>query len=85
LNSFDDELDIYYRRNNKMHTFYVPDMNCKHCVKRITESLNEAGFSDFEVDLEAKKVTAKVTDEAAKNILSILEEAGYSPVEATIE
>ncbi|MCL1876357.1 MAG: heavy-metal-associated domain-containing protein [Synergistaceae bacterium] len=67
-----------------MHTIYVPDMNCKHCVKRITEALNEAGFSDFEVDLEGKKVAAKVSDEEAKKILSRIEEAGYSPVEATI-
>ena len=67
-----------------MHTFYIPDMNCNHCVKRITEALNEAGFSDFEVDLEGKKVTARVSDEEAKKTLSIIEEAGYSPVEATI-
>lgn len=67
-----------------MHTFYVPDMNCKHCVKRITEALNEAGFADFEVDLEGKKVTARVSDEGAKKVLSVIEETGYSPVEATI-
>jgi len=67
-----------------MRVFYVPDMNCKHCVKRITEALNEAGFSNFEIELDAKKVTAKVSDEEAKKILSVLEEAGYYPTEATI-
>ena len=67
-----------------MHTFYVPDMHCKHCVKRITEALNEAGFSNFEIDLEVKKVTATVSDEEAKIILSVMEEAGYCPTEASI-
>lgn len=67
-----------------MHTFYIQDMNCKHCVKVITEALNDAGFSDFEIDLEGKKVTAKVSDEDAIRILSVIDEAGYSPTEATI-
>ena len=67
-----------------MRTFYVPDMSCKHCVKAVTEALNEAGFSDFEVELETKKVTIKVSDDEAKVVLSAIEEAGYSPVEASI-
>ena len=67
-----------------MHTFYVPDMSCKHCVKRITEALTEAGFSDFEVDLDAKKVSANVSGDDAKKFLSVIEEAGYAPTEATI-
>jgi len=67
-----------------MHTFYVSDMSCKHCVRTITEALNEAGFSDFEIDLEAKKVTAKVSEEEAGKIRSVIEEAGYNPTEATI-
>ena len=67
-----------------MRTFYVPDMSCKHCVKSITEALNEAGFSDFEIDLEGKKVMAKATDEEAAKIISVIDEAGYSPAEAAI-
>ena len=67
-----------------MRTFYIPDMNCVHCVKRITEVLNEAGFSGFEVCLDMKKVTAEASDEEAKTILSVIEEAGYNPVESTI-
>ena len=68
-----------------MHTFYVPDMSCKHCVKMITDELNKAGFSDFEIDLNAKKITAKASEEEAGKILSVIEEAGYSPMEATIQ
>jgi len=67
-----------------MRTFYVPDMSCKHCVKRIGEALNEAGFSDFEIDLEAKKVMANVSQEEIEKVISVLDEAGYSPTEATI-
>ena len=67
-----------------MHTFYVSDMNCKHCAKTITEALNEAGFSSFEVDLEGKKIIAKISQEEVQKVLSVVEEAGYSPVEATI-
>ena len=67
-----------------MHTFYVSDMNCKHCVKAITEALNGAGFSDFEVDLEGKKISANVSQEEVQRVLSVVEKAGYSPVEATI-
>jgi copper chaperone len=67
-----------------MHTIYVPDMSCKHCVKKITEVLEKAGFSNFEVDLEGKKIVAEVSDEEAAKIVSIIDEAGYSPKEATI-
>jgi copper chaperone CopZ len=67
-----------------MHTFYVSDMSCKHCVKRITEALQKAGISDFEIDLEVKKITARASDEEVKKVLLAIEEAGYSPVEATI-
>ena len=67
-----------------MRTFYVPDMSCKHCVKMITEELNKAGFSDFEIDLETKKITIKASEEESGKILSVIEEAGYSPTEGTI-
>ena len=67
-----------------MRTFYVPDMSCKHCVKRIGEALNEAGFSDFEIDLEAKKVLVNATSEEIEKVLSVLDDAGYTPTEATI-
>jgi copper chaperone len=67
-----------------MYTFYVPDMSCKHCVKRINEALVEAGFSDFEIELEGKKIVAKISQEEVEKVLSVIEEAGYSPTEATI-
>lgn len=64
-----------------MHVYYVPDMNCKHCQKVITEALQAAGITDFTVDLENKKVTAPGD---TSKILGILENAGYSPKEATV-
>ena len=67
-----------------MRNIYVPDMSCKHCVKRITEALEKAGFSNFEISLEAKKIVAEVSDEEVGRIISILDEEGYSPTEATI-
>ena len=67
-----------------MRTFYVPDMSCKHCVKRITEALEKANFSNFETDLEGKKVTANVSDEEAERFILTIEEAGYTCSEGTI-
>ncbi|MCL2146791.1 MAG: heavy-metal-associated domain-containing protein [Synergistaceae bacterium] len=67
-----------------MRTFYVPDMSCQHCVKRIEGALLEAHFSDFKIDLEAKKVMVDVSSEEIEKVLSVIEEAGYSPKEATI-
>jgi len=67
-----------------MRNIYVPDMNCKHCAKRITEALEKAGISNFEIDLEAKKIVAKASDEEVGIIISVIDKAGYSPTEATV-
>jgi len=52
-------------------------MNCKHCAKKITEALNKAGISAFEIDFEVKKITAHISDEEAEKVISVIEEAGY--------
>lgn len=59
-----------------MSTYFVPDMNCKHCAARITKALNDAGFADVQIELEAKKVN--VEGDAVK-ALAAIEKAGYSP------
>jgi len=67
-----------------MRTIYVPDMSCKHCVKVITEVLQKAEITNFEIYLEEKKIVAEVSDEEVKTIISVLDEAGYSPTEGTV-
>jgi copper chaperone CopZ len=59
-------------------------MSCKHCVKRIEEALLEAGLSDFEINLEAKKIMVNVSHEEIEKVLTVINEAGYSPMEATV-
>jgi len=55
--------------------FVVPDMSCEHCVRRITQVLNNAGYEDVEVLLSEKLV--KVTTDKPEEVMEILEGAGY--------
>jgi copper chaperone len=59
----------------------VEGMSCGHCVKHVTEALEEIGAKDVEVSLERKLATAdlddSVTDEAIK---AAIEDAGYDVV-----
>lgn len=64
-----------------MSVFYVMDMNCSHCERRIAEALNDAGIEGFVIDLANKKVTAP--GDAGK-IAKILDDAGYTAQEATV-
>ncbi len=59
----------------------VEGMSCGHCVKHVTEALEEIGGKNVEVSLERKLATAdlddNVTDEAIK---AAIEDAGYDVV-----
>ncbi len=58
--------------------FSVPDMSCGHCKMRISKALEEAGFSGFDVSVEAKTVTIDAPDAGA--VKAVIEDAGYDAV-----
>ena len=59
----------------------VADMHCEMCVKRITNTLNEAGLK-FEVSLSDKTVKVDGSDEDVKKAITELDDIGF---EATVE
>lgn len=56
-------------------------MHCEMCVKRITNTLNEAGLK-FEVSLSDKTVKVDGSDEDVKKAITELDDIGF---EATVE
>ncbi len=60
--------------------FSVPDISCNHCKMRISKALEAAGVKEFEVSVEAKKVTAEAAE--AASLQAVIEDAGY---DATLE
>ena len=56
--------------------FSVPDMSCGHCVNAISKALAAAGFSGFEVALDAKEV--RIETDAPEKVAAILDDEGYS-------
>jgi copper chaperone len=55
--------------------FSVPDISCEHCVKAISKALDAAGFSGYEVALDAKEV--RVDTDAPEKVAALLDEEGY--------
>jgi copper chaperone len=57
----------------------VEGMSCEHCVKRITESINEiVGAKCLDISLKDKTVEVEFTnDEVLKYIEDAIEESGY--------
>ena len=61
-------------------TFEVKNVRCNGCATTITKTLQEAGFSEVNVDLscEPRKVTVDVTDEAQlARFKALLRKLGY--------
>lgn len=57
--------------------FDIPAMNCGHCVKAITEALEQLDpGAKVSVDLSAKKVTLDTVQDRAA-VAAALTEAGY--------
>lgn len=56
----------------------IEGMSCGHCVKHVSEALNDIGAKDVEVNLDKKlaivEISEDITDEAIKEAI---EEAGY--------
>lgn len=61
-----------------MFKISVPDMMCENCVKRITNTLNEANLK-FEVSLSEKTVTIDGCQHCLNTAVSELEDLGFTP------
>lgn len=62
------------------HVFYVPDMNCKHCVRTITGVLESMGIAVHEIDLISKRVAAEFRSPRNRHrAFESLRDSGYNP------
>lgn len=65
-----------------MLEFHVPAMSCGHCVRAITEAVQEVDpRAKVDVDLTSKQVKVQ-TAEGREPIVAALREAGYEPEDA---
>ncbi len=58
-----------------MTTLKVPDMNCEHCVSRISKALEEQKLN-FKVSLSDKTVDIDGDETAVKSAYSVLDDIG---------
>lgn len=63
----------------------IEGMSCGHCVRHVTEALNELnGVSNVNVNLEAKTAVIEAGSEVSSDaIKAAIEDAGYDVVEIT--
>ncbi|MGY0498859.1 heavy-metal-associated domain-containing protein [Nocardia sp. FBN12] len=62
--------------------FYVPDMSCRHCVRTITALLESMDIPVVEVDLESKRVIARIRSPRNRfRVFEALRDGGYNPVD----
>ena len=60
---------------------YVEGMSCGHCVKHVSEALNEIGAKDVEASLETKLATAEISENITDDVIkATIEDAGYDVV-----
>ncbi len=62
-------------------TYFIPNINCEHCVMHITKHLNEIdGVENVEGDVSTKEVTVEFSEPASEElIVAALEEINYPP------
>lgn len=61
--------------------FYVPDMNCKHCVRTIGGVLESMGIRVAEIDLLSKRVVAEFRSPRNRaRAFEAIRDGGYNPV-----
>ncbi|MFI5776273.1 heavy-metal-associated domain-containing protein [Nocardia sp. NPDC051570] len=61
--------------------FYVPDMNCKHCVHTITGVLESMRIRVHDIDLISKRVVAEFrSPRNRQRAFEALRDGGYNPV-----
>ncbi|TCJ97025.1 heavy-metal-associated domain-containing protein [Nocardia alba] len=62
--------------------FYVPDMSCRHCVRTITALLESMQIAVVEIDLESKRVIARIRSPRNRfRVFEALRDGGYNPVD----
>lgn len=61
--------------------YVCPDISCHHCTMAIERELKDVeGVISVQADLDTKKVTVEVTDEAVlPQVEATLKEIGYPP------
>lgn len=66
-----------------MIAFEVNDMTCGHCVRAITQAVQEADpGAQVQVDLAAHRVQVEPAQADAAALQAAIAEAGYTPVPA---
>lgn len=58
----------------------IEGMSCGHCVKHVTEALEDLGVKGVEVNLEKKYALAEANNISDESIKSAIEDAGYDVV-----
>ena len=62
-----------------MIQFNIPQMSCGHCVKAVTQAVQEVDpHAKVDVDLASKQVSVESQADRGK-IVASLAEAGYTP------
>lgn len=62
--------------------FSVPDMSCRHCVRTITALLESMDIPVVEIDLESKRVIARIRSPRNRfRVFEALRDGGYNPVD----
>lgn len=54
----------------------VEGMSCMHCVKSVTEALEEIGGENVDIDLDSKKVLVDI-DKEDEQITEAIEDIGF--------
>ena len=63
----------------RMNQFNIPQMSCGHCVRAVTEAVQQVDpQARVEVDLASKKVSVE-SQAGRQQIIDALTEAGYTP------
>ncbi|MEV0248323.1 heavy-metal-associated domain-containing protein [Nocardia sp. NPDC050712] len=76
-----DELTADGPATAEDQVFYVPDMNCKHCVRTITGVLENMGIKVAEIDLISKRVVAEFRSPRNRaRAFEAIRDGGYNPV-----
>lgn len=61
--------------------FYVPDMNCQHCIRTITGMLESMDIRVTEIDLASKRVVAEFRSPRNRaRAFDAIRDGGYNPV-----
>jgi copper chaperone len=69
-----------------MLTYRVEDMTCGHCASTITKAVRSVDSgAKVDVDLAQHLVRIEPTGTAANELLNVIAEAGYTPVQVAAE